>query len=293
MKFLSLFASTLLAAGAIAASSFVSTEGTQFTLDGKPFYFEGTNTCKLHPCKQSFITRVLIEICSVADYLMNSDQDTVQQVFKQSKSLGLPVVRTWLFNLGTDSVWFQQWDAIKKQMIINDDSETGLGRIDYVIQQAAAQGIKLIFALNNNWEDYGQVYSKKGGNWKVAVYWHVIDLCTSGMDYYVKNFGGKYHDDFYTNEDMIASFKEYINHVVNRKNSLTGVKYSVRKPLIYGRKSVYSYRHLGGPHYLWMGNCQRSSLWRRRELPCFFQLLHRHDNCLDQGDQQLHQVYRQ
>lgn len=86
---------------------------------------------------------------------MTSDQSNVKQVFSDMKSLGLPVVRTWLFNLGSDSVWFQQWDSSSNKMVINDDSDTGLGRIDYIIQQAAAQDIKLIFTLNNNWEDYG------------------------------------------------------------------------------------------------------------------------------------------
>lgn len=52
-------------------------------------------------------------------------------------------------------------------------------------------------------------------------------LLFSGMDYYVKNFGGTYHDAFYTNTKMIDSFKEYISHVLNRENSLTGVKYKV------------------------------------------------------------------
>lgn len=49
----------------------------------------------------------------------------------------------------------------------------------------------------------------------------------SGMDYYTKNMGGKYHDDFYTNEDIIDTYKAYIEHVLNRKNKLTGKAYKV------------------------------------------------------------------
>nr|4QP0_A Chain A, Endo-beta-mannanase [Rhizomucor miehei] len=190
------------------ASSFVQTSGPQFTLDGKPFYFEGTN----------------------AYYLMTSDQSNVKQVFSDMKSLGLPVVRTWLFNLGSDSVWFQQWDSSSNKMVINDNSDTGLGRIDYIIQQAASQDIKLIFTLNNNWEDYG------------------------GMDYYVKNFGGTYHDDFYTNTEMIDSFKEYISHVLNRENSLTGVKYK-DDPTIFGWEIANEPRCVGSGDFPASSNC--------------------------------------
>lgn len=91
------------------------------------------------------------------DYLMTASQAQIQDFFSVAKSLDLPVIRTWLFNLGTNSVWFQQWDSTTKTMKINDDATTGLGRMDYVIQQAQAAGIKLILTLNNNWSDYGCV----------------------------------------------------------------------------------------------------------------------------------------
>ena len=136
---------------------------------------------------------------------MTAPQADVDAVFAAASKSQLQVVRTWLYNLGTSDVWFQQWDAESKSMKINDDDKTGLGRMDYVLQQAAKNNVKLILTLNNNWADYG------------------------GMDYYVKNFGGKNHDEFYTNDQIIGSFKSYIGHVANRTNTLTGTKYSVSK----------------------------------------------------------------
>lgn len=88
---------------------------------------------------------------------MTASNQQVQDVFSAANSVHVPVMRTWIFNLGTNSVWFQQWDSTTKTMKINDDATTGLGRMDYVIQQAQAAGIKLILTLTNNWSDYGYV----------------------------------------------------------------------------------------------------------------------------------------
>lgn len=53
-----------------------------------------------------------------------------------------------------------------------------------------------------------------------------VDQC-SGMDYYTNNFGGAYHDQFYTMANVTDSYKTYISHVLNRNNTLTGVQYKV------------------------------------------------------------------
>lgn len=60
--------------------------------------------------------------------------------------------------------------------------------------------------------------------WKIDI---LFITYHSGMDYYTQNMGGKYHDDFYTNKDIIATYKAYIEHVLNRKNTLTGTAYKV------------------------------------------------------------------
>ncbi|KAG2223557.1 hypothetical protein INT45_001639 [Circinella minor] len=175
----------LLAAPSLV-SAFIGTKGETFTNDdGGSFYFSGTN----------------------AYYLMTQTQENVQQILKQSASLNLPVIRTWLFNTGRTDIYFQKCTDGALEM--NDDDKTGLGRIDYVIQQAQENNVKLIFALTNNWPDFG------------------------GMDDITKCVGGTNHDDFYTNPDVIKAFKDYITHVLNRENKLTGIKYS-EDPTIFG-----------------------------------------------------------
>ena len=57
------------------------------------------------------------------------------------------------------------------------------------------------------------------------------------MDYITQCVGGINHDDFYTNPDAIKAFKDYISHVLNRENKLTGVKYLVCLIFIFFTKS--------------------------------------------------------
>lgn len=69
----------------------------------------------------------------------------------------------------------------------------GISRFDAVVASAKAHGIRLIVALTNNWSDFG------------------------GMDVYVSQLNpGGTHDTFYTNEVVIAAYKNYINNFVGR-----------------------------------------------------------------------------
>jgi mannan endo-1,4-beta-mannosidase len=45
------------------------------------------------------------------------------------------------------------------------------------------------------------------------------------MDQYVRWRGGQFHDDFYTDPVIRGWYKDWISHVLNRVNSLTGVAY--------------------------------------------------------------------
>ncbi|KAI8145138.1 glycoside hydrolase superfamily [Fennellomyces sp. T-0311] len=201
-------ASAFLAAPALV-SAFVGTDGTKFTNDGASFYFSGTN----------------------AYYLMTQTRDNVNSILSESAALDLPVIRTWLFNSGNTDVFFQTCE--NGAMTINDSNETGLGRIDYIIQQAAVNNVKLIFALTNNWQDFG------------------------GMDYYNQCFGSSYHDDFYTKPEIIESFKDYISHVLERENTLTGVKYK-DDPTIFGWELANEPRCVGSGSFPASDSCSPS-----------------------------------
>ncbi|WP_433379292.1 cellulase family glycosylhydrolase [Actinoplanes sp. CA-142083] len=192
---LAAFAGVLVAAGpAVAAvrpapgAGFVTRSGSTLKLGGKPFRFGGTNNY----------------------YLFYKSRTMVDDVFADAKAARFGVMRTWAFGLignadgsnsvapAPDGVYFQYWDGEKPAF---NDGPNGLERLDYVIQAAQKAGQRLVLPLTNNWSDFG------------------------GIDQYVRWRGASYHDDFYTDPVIKGWYKDYLEHILNRVNTITGVRY--------------------------------------------------------------------
>ena len=161
-----------------APKGFVTTSGTKFKLDGKDFYFAGSNAY----VRILATSRKTTGANKPPQYFpFNNNQADVEAGLTAAKKAGLDVFRTWGFNdknatynptglpqyggegAGGTEVVFQRW-ADGKSMI-------DVQAFDKVVNAATKAGVKLIVALTNNWADYG------------------------GMDVYTVNLGGKYHDD--------------------------------------------------------------------------------------------------
>lgn len=184
-----LFATTVPAVAATPPKTgFVVRDGHRLLLDGKTFRFGGTNNY----------------------YLFYKSRAMVDDVIADARAADFTVLRTWAFGLignadgsnsvapAPDGVYFQYFDGEKPAF---NDGPDGLERLDYVIDAARRAGIKLVLPLTNNWSDFG------------------------GIDQYVRWRGGQYHDDFYTDPVIKGSYTDYIDHVLNRVNTITGVKY--------------------------------------------------------------------
>ncbi|KAL6231426.1 mannan endo-1,4-beta-mannosidase C [Aspergillus navahoensis] len=181
MLFSTLLPLALLATTATARKGFVTTKGNKFQLDGKDFYFAGSNAYY---------------------FPFNNNQTDVELGLSAAKKAGLTVFRTWGFNdknvtriedglpnygsegAGVTEVVFQRWE--------NGTSTIDLEPFDKVVDAAAKTGMKLIVALTNNWADYG------------------------GMDVYTVNLGGRYHDDFYRLPQIKKAYKRYVKEMVTR-----------------------------------------------------------------------------
>ncbi|PKS12638.1 hypothetical protein jhhlp_000846 [Lomentospora prolificans] len=161
-------------------NGFVTVKDGKFQLDGKDFYFAGSNAYY---------------------FPFSGTQDDVEKGLSAAKDAGLSVFRTWGFNDKNSTydpnglpqyggegaateVVFQRWDNGKPTITIEG--------FDKVVDAAEKVGIKLIVALTNNWADYG------------------------GMDMYTVNLGGQYHDDFYRLPIIKDHFKAYVKEFVNR-----------------------------------------------------------------------------
>ncbi|KAI0745688.1 mannanase [Earliella scabrosa] len=124
--------------------------------------------------------------------LMGYSTANMNQAFADIAKAGGTTVRTWGFNEATspNGIYYQLWQNGKATV---NTGATGLQNFDNVIAAAKANGIRLIVALTNNWADYG------------------------GMDVYVRQIAGSAnHDLFYTNANVVAAFKSYIQTFVGR-----------------------------------------------------------------------------
>ncbi|KAG8378549.1 hypothetical protein BUALT_Bualt08G0148500 [Buddleja alternifolia] len=159
------------------ASGLVQTRGTQFVLDNSPFLFNGFNSYwMMHIAAQP------------------SERYKVSNVFREAATAGLTVCRTWAFSDGGDQ-------ALQISPGVYDENA-----LDYVVSEAAKNGVRLILSLSNNYQDFG------------------------GRPQYVnwaRNAGVRVSsdDDFYTHEVVKGYYKNHVQRVLTRINTITGVAY--------------------------------------------------------------------
>lgn len=118
-------------------TSYATTAGNVFSINGKKEYFSGTNTYWI-----GFLTN-------------NADVDLVMSHIAATQ---LKVLRVWGFNIvsstpSAGTVWYQS--LIPGQSPAINTGANGLQRLDYVVQSAEAHGVSLIINFVNNWADFG------------------------------------------------------------------------------------------------------------------------------------------
>ncbi|MBB5869907.1 mannan endo-1,4-beta-mannosidase [Allocatelliglobosispora scoriae] len=170
------------------AHGFVTRTGTHLKLGSEEFRVAGSNNY----------------------YLMYKSRAMVDDVFADAAAADFNVIRTWgWLDIGNadgsnsiagkqEGVYFQYWNGSSPAY---NDGADGLERLDYVLYAARRAGVKLVIPFTNNWSDFG------------------------GMDQYVRWRGGSHHDDFYADPVIKGWYADWITHLLNRVNTLTGVKY--------------------------------------------------------------------
>ncbi|CAL8463202.1 g2736 [Coccomyxa elongata] len=160
---------------------FVQTNGTNFVLNGKIKYFSGSNDYFL----------------IMRNYLSD---DQVRLFFKVMAGNGIDLVRTWGFLNGVND---PSYAAVSIQPSIGVYNEQSLQRLDLVLSEASANGVRIILPFVNFWADLG------------------------GMQWYVDQLLGPGHalEEFYTNTTVKQAYKNYVHKLLTRKNTITGVTY--------------------------------------------------------------------
>jgi mannan endo-1,4-beta-mannosidase len=165
-----------------------------FVVDGRPFCFAGANNY----------------------YLGYQPREAVLDVLTAAADMELGVVRIWGFlDRGSldgrvrsvrepghkSGVFFQSWDAQRRRPAYNDGPD-GLERLDFVLHHARRLGLRLVIVFTNNWRDFG------------------------GMDQYLVWYGLDRHHLFFTDARVKRAYKDWIHHLVTRRNSIDGVLYA-------------------------------------------------------------------
>ncbi len=161
---------------------FVGVSKGQFTRNGKPWRFGGTNCYYLH---------------ASSHYMIDSMLDNAAQ-------MKLEVVRCWAFND----------DPTKPDVALQTAPyvypEANFDSLDYTVYKAGQLGLKLVLPLVNNWPDYGGM--------RQYVLWF-LGLPDDSYGAAVN------HDRFYTDSSIRRCYLAYVDHVINRVNRYTGLRY--------------------------------------------------------------------
>lgn len=180
-----LLSSAILISCQQSKSSFVTVDNGNFMLEGKPFRFIGTNNYYMH-------------------YESNA---MIDDVITQAKDMGVKVIRIWGFFNGMSSnneahnAYMQPSPGVYGLPDEGIDAKNCYERLDYTIAAAKEAGIKVVLVLNNNWDDFG------------------------GANTYVEWAGKTGHDLFFSDESVKTMYKEYVNNLINRKNTYTQTLY--------------------------------------------------------------------
>ena len=168
---------------------FVYTEGKQFMLDGRPFYFSGANVYDFFTYGSSS--------GDIETQFM--DKDRIDEHMRRLYLNGIRVIRIWGFS-------HEDWHGFEPQKGVYSEAQFSL--FDYVVKSAEANGLKLIIALENYWNDYGGI--------KDRLKWEGIDVEGAGT-----------HDQgqFFTNASAVQGYKDYVEYFLTRVNHYDGVEY--------------------------------------------------------------------
>lgn len=172
-----------------AITGFVTRSGSQLTVDGQPFRFGSANI-----------------------YWLGLDENVppgtvdyptafrVNDVLATAKEMGVNVVRSHA------AISFGCPKCIKPTLTTYN--ETAFQQLDYVIKTAGDQGVRLILPLIDQYNYY------HGGKKSWTKWFGYPDDGISYTGY-----------EFYNQPAIIDAFKQYVNTLLNRVNTYTGVAY--------------------------------------------------------------------
>jgi mannan endo-1,4-beta-mannosidase len=179
----------LRAAAAGAAAGFVSANASGLWLEGRPFFLIGASCYYLYQ--------------RAADGANSAERALVDATLADAAALGMNVVRTPAHGEGPAT-----WHALRPAPGQFDEAAYAQG-LDYLVEQASARNIRLLFWLTNQWDANGGMRALAG--WA----------------------GAATLRDFYTQPAAKEQYKAGVRALLTRRNTRTGRLYS-EEPAIFG-----------------------------------------------------------
>jgi len=187
-----LMASTAILCGDLShafaqVTGFVQTDGIHFAIDGHPVHFAGTNNY------YQMIHR-------------RTGHSGVDEVLDEMEARSMTVLRTWAFQEMAERSDCLQCAPVRQlwpsERPVDFIDEATLVALDETIVAADARGIRVVLTLVNNWDDFG------------------------GMNRYTLwRFGYTDHDRFYSDTSIKDWFKDLVQLLVYRVNTVNGRMY--------------------------------------------------------------------
>lgn len=190
------------AADNLSPASFIKTSGTNFTLDGRPFFVTGVNNHYLTYGSQDEVTRVLDGAVAMGANVVRTFLQPVIGSLDGSK----PTIWDWRLegeasNLAVKGTYLLHWDPSQNRMAINDGAN-GMQKVDFLIAEAGKRRLRLIIAVLDFW-------AYTGGAQQMRAWYGSGDEATF----------------FFASPRTKRDYRAWVRHVVQRVNPLTGLAY--------------------------------------------------------------------
>ena len=187
---------------------FVRTQGTRFMIQGRPFRFVGANVSVMH---------------------RDDDRARMPETLAQASQAGIRVVRVWASGEGGPNDVgplsdLADWPRTHPFRWTPDKwNEEAFVHLDKVIAEAAHNKLLVQLCLANWWRDTGGV----------TQYLRWAGIADAADDRYPFGINSERAMLFYSNDKTRRFYREHLEKVVTRRNTVTGILYR-DDPTIFG-----------------------------------------------------------
>jgi mannan endo-1,4-beta-mannosidase len=200
-----------------SATSFIKTSGTNFTLDGRPFFVTGVNNHYLTYGSQDEVTRVLDDAVAMGANVVRTFLQPVIGSLDGSK----PTIWDWRLegeasNLAVKGTYLLHWDPSQNRMAIND-GVNGMQKVDFLIAEAGKRRLRLIIAVLDFWAFTGGAQQMRA--------WYGSRDAPGVQRQYNTDLSKEKSKFFFQDPRTKRDYRTWVSHVVQRVNPLTGLAY--------------------------------------------------------------------